>query len=160
MQIRRAVEKDKDAVWEIIKSVIAGGDTYVFDPETPREEMIDYWFASEKYVYVADDNGEILGTFWIKANQPGLGDHVANAAYMVSPKAHGRGIGRKLGEYSIEEAKRLGFTAMQFNFVVSSNTTAVNLWQSLGFEIIGTIPKAFRHLSLGQTDAHVMYRSL
>lgn len=160
MQIRQATGADKDAVWEIIKGVIAGGDTYVFDPATPRDEMIEYWFASEKNVYVADDAGEILGTFWIKANQPGLGDHIANAAYMVSPKAHGKGIGRKLGEYSIEEAKRLGFAAMQFNFVVSSNTVAVKLWQSLGFEIIGTVPNALRHKQNGLTDAFIFYREL
>lgn len=160
MEIRRANDADKDSVWEIIKAVIKGGDTYVFDPATPREEMIEYWFSSEKNVYVADEDGEILGTFWIKANQPGLGDHVANAAYMVSPKAHGRGIGRTLGEYSIKEAARLGFLAMQFNFVVSSNTAAVSLWQSLGFKIIGTAPNAIRHTKLGPTDAYIMYRKL
>lgn len=164
--IRKAENRDRDSVWEVIREVIAGGDTYVFDPATPREEMLEYWFAPEKHVYVASepasDGGQetILGTFWLKPNQPGLGDHVCNAAYMVSPKAHGKGIGRQMAEFSLDEARRLGFIAMQFNFVVASNTAAVRLWQSIGMEIIGTIPDAFRHKQNGLTDAYIMYRKL
>jgi len=168
-KIRKAEASDRNAVWEIIRDVITGGDTYVFDPEIPRDEMLEYWFSPEKHVYVATDtkgsagghaNEAILGTFWLKPNQPGLGDHVCNAAYMVSPAAHGKGIGRQMAEFSLEEARRLGFTAMQFNFVVASNTAAVRLWQSVGMEIIGTIPNAFRHKTLGPTDAYIMYREL
>ncbi len=152
---------DRRGVWAIIEQVIAAGDTYVFDPETPEEEMLAWWFSLEKYVYIAvDESGEIVGTFWLKANQPGLGDHVCNAAYMVAPSAHGRGIGRRMGEFSLGEARRLGFTAMQFNFVVASNTAAVRLWESIGMRIIGTIPNAFRHKELGLTDAYIMYREL
>lgn len=158
--IRKATNSDRDAVWEIINAVIAGGDTYVFLPGTPREEMLAYWFAPEKHVYAAEDGGEIIGTFWLKPNQPGLGDHVCNAAYMVSPDAQGRGVGREMAEFSLDEARRLGFTAMQFNFVVASNTSAVRLWRSIGMEIIGTIPDAFRHATLGLTDAYIMYRRL
>jgi GNAT superfamily N-acetyltransferase len=161
LEIRTAHDSDRDAVWQIIKAVIAGGDTYVFDPATPEDEMLAYWFAPEKHVYVAvDESSEIVGTFWLKPNQPGLGDHVCNAAYMVSPNAHGKGIGRRMGEISLDEARRLGFTAMQFNFVVASNIAAVQLWRSIGMEIIGTIPNAFRHKSLGPTDAYIMYREL
>ena len=161
LEIRTAADRDKAAVWRIIKAVIAGGDTYVFDPETPEEEMTAYWFAWEKHVYVAEDaDGSIVGTFWLKPNQPGLGDHICNAAYMVSPAAHGRGVGRQMAEYSLDEARRLGFTAMQFNFVVKSNVVAVKLWQSLGFEIIGEIPEAFRHKENGMTNAYIMYRKL
>jgi len=165
MVIRTANECDRDGIWEIIREVIVGGDTYVFDPGSSREEMLGYWFSPEKHVYVASEMSSqeteaILGTFWLKANQPGLGDHVCNAAYMVSPAAHGKGIGRKMAEFSLEEARRLGFTAMQFNFVVASNSAAVRLWQSIGMEIIGTIPKAFRHKTLGPTDAYIMYREL
>ena len=165
VKIRRANDADQDAVWEIIREVIAGGDTYVFDPGSSKEEMLEYWFSPEKSVYVVSEassheNEVILGTFWLKPNQPGLGDHVCNAAYMVAPAAHGKGIGRKMAEFSLEEARRLGFTAMQFNFVVASNTAAVRLWQSIGMEIIGTIPKAFRHKTLGPTDAYIMYRKL
>ncbi len=158
---RKAADSDRDAIWQIIKAVIARGDTYVFDPVTPENEMLAYWFSQEKHVYVAEsEDGEIVGTFWLKPNQPGLGDHVCNAAYMVPLEAQGRGVGRQMAEFSLNEARRLGFTAMQFNFVVASNTAAVRLWQSLGMEIIGTIPDAFRHSQLGLTDAHIMYRKL
>lgn len=154
-------ETDADAAWAIIEPVIETGDTYTFAPGTSREQMIDWWFAAGHFCYAAEDeNGEIPGIFWLRANQPGLGDHVGNAAYMVSPSAHGKGIGRKMGEYSLGEARRLGFTSLQFNFVVASNTAAVRLWQSIGMEIIGTIPKAFRHKHLGPTDAYIMYRDL
>ena len=160
IDIRKAVSADERAVWQIIKSVIATGETYVFDPDTPEVEMIAYWFSPEKYVYVAEENGSILGTFWLKANQPGLGSHVCNAAYMVAPSAAGKGIGRKMAEFSLDEARRLGFTAMQFNFVVKSNTAAVRLWESIGMEIIGEIPDAFEHKQLGMTNALIMYRKL
>ena len=106
------------------------------------------------------DDGKIVGTFWIKANQPGLGSHVANAAYMVSPDAGGKGIGRQMAEFSLKEARRFGFTAMQFNFVVKGNAVAVKLWQSVGFEIIGEIPDAFDHHREGFTNAYIMYRKL
>jgi ribosomal protein S18 acetylase RimI-like enzyme len=160
IEIRAAIESDKPAIWNIIKAVISTGDTYVFDPGTPEDEMLNYWFAPDKYVYVAEDDGEIVGTFWLKPNYPALGSHVCNAAYMVLPDASGKGIGRQMAEYSLDEARRLGFTAMQFNFVVKSNTAAVRLWQSIGMEIIGEIPDAFDHRKLGLTNAYVMYRKL
>ena len=160
MEIRKAVDTDKAAVWQIIKAVIAGGDTYVYPPDSPENEMTAYWFGPEKYIYVAVDDGNILGTFWIKANQLGLGSHVANAAYMVSPDAGGKGIGRQMAEFSLKEARRLGFTAMQFNFVVKSNAVAIKLWQSVGFEIVGEIPDAFHHATNGLTNALIMYRKL
>lgn len=160
VEIRKATDDDKQSVWQIIKAVIAGGDTYTFDPGTPEETMIGFWFSPEKYVYVAEENGEVLGTYWLKANQPGLGDHVGNGGYMVSPNAKGKGIGRKMAEHSIEEARRIGFQSIQFNFVVKSNTVAVNLWKSVGFEVIGEIPDAFRHKQHGLTNAYIMYRKL
>jgi ribosomal protein S18 acetylase RimI-like enzyme len=160
VEIRKAEPEDEPAVWQIIREVIAGGDTYVFDPETPRDEMIAYWFSPDKHVYVAEEDGAVVGSFWLKPNQPGLGSHVCNAAYIVSPDVHGKGIGRQMGEFSLDEARRLGFTAMQFNFVVKSNTAAVRLWQSLGMEIIGEIPDAFDHKLNGLTNAYIMYRKL
>ena len=160
VEIRKAIDTDKSQVWPIIKSVIAGGDTYVNAPDSSEKEMLAYWFSSEKYVYVAENNGEILGTYWLKANQTGLGDHISNGAYMVSPHSKGKGIGKMMAMHSIEEAKRIGFYAIQFNFVVKSNTVAVSLWQSVGFEIIGEIPNAFRHSKLGLTNAYIMYRKL
>jgi ribosomal protein S18 acetylase RimI-like enzyme len=160
MEIRKAISSDKQPVWQIIKAVIAGGDAYVFGPETPEDEMMAYWFSPEKHVYVAVEGGEVLGTYWIKANQPGLGSHVANGAYMVSPRAQGMGVGRKMAEHSIDDARRLGFQSMQFNFVVKSNEVAVKLWKSVGFEIIGEIPDAFVHKENGLTNAYIMYRRL
>ncbi len=160
MNIRKVTEQDKPEIWQIIKAVIATGDTYVFAPDSPEDEMIAYWFSPEKHVYVAEDDGEILGTYWIKANQPGLGSHVGNGAYMVSPGAKGKGIGRMMAEHSVEEAKRIGFKSIQFNFVVKSNTGAVKLWQSIGFEIIGEITDAFDHKEHGLTNAYIMYKKL
>lgn len=159
IETRIANESDKPSVWQIIESVIATGDTYVFDPDSSEEEMVTYWFSPEKYVYVAEDDGNVVGTFWLKANQPGLGAHVCNAAYMVAPRAAGKGIGRKMAEFSLDEARRLGFSAMQFNFVVKSNIAAVRLWQSIGMEIIGEIPDAFDHRDNGMTNALIMYGS-
>jgi len=159
-EIRKAADTDKPAVWRIIKAVIAGGDTYTFDPETPEQEMIAFWFSPEKHVYVAEENGEILGTYWLKANQPGLGDHVGNGGYMVSPDAKGKGIGKQMALHSIEEGRRIGYHAIQFNFVVKSNAPAVNLWKSVGFEVIGEIPDAIRHKQNGLTNAYIMYRRL
>ncbi|MBC7900893.1 MAG: GNAT family N-acetyltransferase [Saprospiraceae bacterium] len=160
IEIRTAANHDKPAVWQIIKSVISGGDTYVFAPDSTEEEMTAYWFSAEKHVYVAELDGEIVGTMWLKSNQPGLGSHVGNAAYMVSPNAKGKGVGRKMAELSIKEARRLGFKSIQFNFVVKSNEIAVKLWQSVGFQIIGEIPNAFRHAKNGMTNAYIMYRKL
>jgi ribosomal protein S18 acetylase RimI-like enzyme len=178
LEIRKAAAEDKPEIWEIIESVIAAGDSYPFYPDTPREKMLDYWFAADKQTYVAvwsaessaladrlntdssDLNGRIVGTFFLKANQIDLGSHIVNAGYMVSSKAKGMRVGRTMGEFSLEEAARLGYRAMQFNFVVKSNTVAVHLWQSLGFAIIGEIPEAFQHKEHGLTNALIMYRKL
>ncbi len=160
IEIRKFIEADKPQVWEIIKTVIASGDTYVFAPDSPKEKMLEFWCSAEKQTYVAVSDERIVGTFFIKSNQPDLGSHIANAGYMVAPEAKGKGIGRKMAEFSLEEARRLGYQAMQFNFVVKSNEIAVKLWQNLGFEIIGEIPEAFQHKENGLTNALMMYRKL
>jgi ribosomal protein S18 acetylase RimI-like enzyme len=160
MNIRTAKKADEDAIWEIFRSVIAPGDTYVFDPGMSREEGMAFWFNHGNRAYVAESGGRIVGSYLFRANQPGLGSHVANAAFMVSPSARGLGVGRRMGEHCLEEARRLGFRAMQFNFVVSTNKPAVHLWQELGFKIVGTLPGAFRHSQLGFVDAYVMFRTL
>src|SRR5215204_417371 len=159
-EIRTATDADQPAVWQIIEAVISTGDTYVFAPDSPKDEMIEYWFAREKHVYIAEQNNQVVGTFWLKPNQPGLGSHVCNAAYMVGPEAAGKGVGRRMAEFSLDEARRLGFTAMQFNFVVKSNTAAVRLWESIGMQVIGEIPDAFDHIRDGITNALIMYRKL
>jgi len=144
----------------IFHTVIASGDTYVFDPQMPREEALAYWFRSDTHTYVTEHEGKIVGTYIVKPNQPALGSHVANAAFMVSPEARKLGIGKLMGQHCLAEAKHLGFRAMQFNFVVSTNEAAIRLWKQLGFEIVGTLPGAYRHAQLGFVDAHVMFRQL
>ncbi|MES2572858.1 MAG: GNAT family N-acetyltransferase [Verrucomicrobiota bacterium] len=158
--IRSATHADADAIWNIFHEVVAPGDTYVFSPQMPREEALAYWFGKETHTYVAESAGQVVGTYILRPNQPALGSHVANAAFMVSPAARGSGVGKRMGEHSLAEARRLGFLAMQFNFVVSTNHAAVRLWQQLGFQIIGTLPGAFRHLQRGFVDAYVMFRAL
>lgn len=161
ISIRKYEEKDKKGIWKIIEYVISKGDSFTFALDTSREFALEDWCSSDKHTFVAvDENEKILGTFYIKANQIGLGSHIANGSYMVSPDARRQGIGRLMGERSIEEARNLGFLAMQFNFVVKSNDKAVNLWKSLGFEVIGEIPDGFRHKENGLTNAYIMYRKL
>ena len=160
IDIRNATAEDSDQIWEIIREVISKGDTYTFDPDSSKETMLNYWYGPGRHTYVATDKGKIVGTFLIRDNQPGLGAHVANGAYMVPEVASGKGIGKKMGEFSLAEAKRLGYTAMQFNIVIKSNTRAVRLWQNLGFKIIGEIPDAFNHKENGMTNAYIMYRKL
>jgi len=159
IELRKAADSDRAAIWRIIKEVIASGDTYVFPPESPEKEMLSYWLGDDKHTYVAEFDGRVVATFWIKANQPGLGSHVANAAYMVSSEMRGKGVGKEIALWSLDEARRLGFTAMQFNFVVKDNP-AVRLWQDIGFEIIGEIPDAFASAKTGLTNAYIMYRKL
>ena len=160
IEIRKYEEEDKEQMWQIIKHVISGGDSYTDAPDATRDEMLDGWCSREKHTYVAVSGGKIVATFYIKPNQTGLGSHIANGSYMVAPEARGKGVGRTIGEFSIAEAKRLGFHAMQFNFVVKSNEVAVRLWLALGFEIIGEIPEAFQHKENGLTNALIMYRKL
>ena len=160
LEIRRATERDAGAVWKIFHAVVSTGDTYAFPPDMSREEGLKAWMGPGRYCYVAAMEDEILGTFIIKDNQPGLGRHVANASFMVAPEAQGKAIGRRMGHEALDVAKRLGYSAMQFNLVVSTNIPAIRLWQKLGFGIIATIPKAFDHAQEGRIDAHIMYREL
>lgn len=160
LKIRAATEADRDAVWNIFHKVVAAGDTYALDPKISREEALAYWFRGGTRTYVAENNGPIVGTYILKANQAGPGSHVANAAFMVASSARAQGIGRAMGEHCLSEARRLGFRAMQFNFVVSTNTSAIRLWEQLGFKIVGTLPGAFQHPEKGYVGVYVMYRSL
>jgi L-amino acid N-acyltransferase YncA len=158
--VREASKSDRDAVWSIFHTVVGDGDTYAFDPDTPREEALAYWFDRRARSYVAESDGKVVGTYILRPNQPGLGSHVANAAFMVSAANRGLGVGRAMGEHCLGEARRLGYRAMQFNFVVSTNRAAVRLWERLGFKIVGTLPGAFRHRTLGFVDVFVMFHSL
>jgi L-amino acid N-acyltransferase YncA len=160
VKIRPAAQADRDAIWTIFHEVVAVGDTYPIDPKISREDAFTYWFQSGVHTYVAENGSHILGTYILKPNQAGGGAHVANAAFMVAASARGQGIGRAMGEHCLAEARRLGFRAMQFNFVVSTNESAIRLWKQLGFEIVGTLPGAFHHPQNGYVDVYVMFRSL
>jgi L-amino acid N-acyltransferase YncA len=160
MQIRPAINADRDAIWNIFHEIIAAGDTYAFDPQMPREEALAYWFRADTHTYVAEEDGGVVGTYILRPNQSGPGSHVANAAFMVARDAEGAGVGRRMAEHCLSEARRMGFRGMQFNFVVSTNVRAIHLWNQLGFKIVGTLPGAFRHPEKGFVDVYVMYRSL
>ena len=160
VEIREATAADRDAIWDIFHEVVAARDTYAFDPGMSRQDALGYWFQANTRTYVAESSGRIVGTYILRPNQSGGGSHVANAAFMVAPVARGRGIGRAMAEHCLTEGRRLGFRAMQFNFVVSTNDPALRLWQKLGFKIVGTLPGAFRHPEKGYVDVYVMFRSL
>lgn len=162
MQIRPAEPAtDDDALWRILEPVIRAGETYTLDRDTSRADALAYWCAPAHAVFVAEDaGGTPVGTYYLRVNQRGGGAHVANCGYVTAPEAGGRGVARAMAAHSLEEARRRGFRAMQFNFVVSTNTRAVRLWESLGFETVGRLPGAFAHPSLGEVDALVMFRRL
>jgi L-amino acid N-acyltransferase YncA len=161
MKIRLATEADRDAIWNIFREVVAAGDTYALDSNISRQDALAYWFAPGTQTYVAEQAAiRVAGTYILRPNQSGGGSHVANAGFMVSASARGQGIGRAMAEHCLSEARRLGFRAMQFNYVISTNTAAIHLWEDLGFEIVGTLPSAFHHPDKGYVDVYIMYRSL
>ncbi|MEW6320453.1 MAG: GNAT family N-acetyltransferase [Acidobacteriota bacterium] len=160
LTIRRATAADWPALWPIIRAVIAGEDTYSMLPDTPEDEVRTYWMGPGCTTYVAEKAGTLVGTYVIRPNRTGLGDHVANGSYMVAPERAGEGIGFAMGQHSLAEAREAGYQAMQFNAVVATNHRAVALWQRLGFAIVGTVPRAFRHRVHGLVDLHVMHRFL
>lgn len=158
--IHEATDADFDAIWEIIREVVQAGETYPFDPGMTKEDAYRVWVEAPRATFIAKANDQIVGTYYLKANQPALGAHVCNAGYMVSTRARGRGIGRAMCRHSLQAARAIGFLAMQFNLVVATNVAAIKLWQDCGFEIIGRLPEAFRHKRLGLVDAYVMYQWL
>ena len=159
--IRAFKTTDWPAVWPILQTTLAAGDTYTFSPQSTEAEIHKAWIELPSATFVAcNEAGDILGTYIIKPNQPGLGSHVCNCGYVVPKAAQGRGIAAQMCEHSQKLALEMGFRAMQFNFVVSTNTGAVRLWQKLGFEIVGTLPGVFQHQKLGFVDAFVMFKQL
>ncbi|MEM8547047.1 MAG: GNAT family N-acetyltransferase [Pseudomonadota bacterium] len=161
MFIRHFDDEDWPAVWSILAPVFRAGETYRFAPDMSATEARRVWLEVPAATFVAVDSaGTILGTYFIKANQPGLGDHVCNCGYVVSAAARGQGVASTMCEHSQQTAIAMGFKAMQYNFVVASNLGAIRLWQKLGFDIVGTLPGAFRHAALGDVDAHIMYKVL
>ncbi len=159
MQIRQARHPDLDAMWRICQAVIAVGDALPFSDDFDRNTFRSHWFGSHAS-FVATTEAGIVGMYKFGANYPGRGAHVASATYLVSPEAQGRGTGRALVEHSLAQALDAGYRAMQFNYVVSTNAPAVELYKRLGFAIVGILPKAFQHRQLGLVDAYVMYKHL
>ena len=160
MLIRPAATDDDNAIWRILEPVIRAGETYVLPRDMSKAAALAYWRSPGHAVFVAEDGGRIVGTYYLRANQQGGGAHVANCGYMTASHAQGRGVAAAMCEHSLDEARRRGFRAMQFNFVVGSNERAVRLWQRLGFAIVGRVPEAFAHPRLGFVEALVMHRRL
>ena len=160
MNIRQANENDFDQIWPIFREIAAAGDTYAYPTDISEEEAKNVWLRLPRKTYVFEEAGKILGTYYLKTNQAGPGEHVCNCGYMVSSAARGRGLATAMCEHSQQVASELGYKAMQFNFVAASNEGAVRLWNKLGFETVGQLPKAFNHPSRGYVDALVMYKWL
>ncbi|WP_027848401.1 MULTISPECIES: GNAT family N-acetyltransferase [Pseudomonadota] len=160
MNIREAERKDWDLIWPIFNEVVKAGETYAYETETTKDQAEKIWLDAPRKTFVAEENGKIYGTYYIKTNQAGPGNHVCNCGYMVSSIARGRGLATTMCEHSQEMALKLGYKAMQFNFVASSNEGAVRLWNKLGFETVGRLPSAFNHPTKGYVDALVMFKWL
>ncbi|MCG8416211.1 MAG: GNAT family N-acetyltransferase [Pseudomonadales bacterium] len=160
MIIREASAADFEAIWPIFHAIASAGETYGYRPDTTKEEAQQLWMQYPRKTYVVEADGEILGTYYLKTNHEGPGSHVCNCGYMVSSAARGKGLATSMCEHSQAEALKLGYKAMQFNFVASSNAGAVRLWNKLGFETVGKLPNAFEHPELGFVDALVMYKWL
>ena len=161
MQIREYIDRDWPSVWPIFQEVVAAGDTIAYDLGWSSEQARNMWVEAPPGLTVVDCEGSrVLGTAKMGPNRPGPGSHVSTATFMVASGARGQGVGRALGEYALSWAREQGYAAMQFNAVVESNHVAVELWKSLGFQIIGTVPEAFEHPRLGRVGLHVMHRRL
>jgi L-amino acid N-acyltransferase YncA len=161
MEIREFTSGDWASVWSIYQDVVNAGETYTYDPNWTEQQAHDVWVEPPPgRTFVAVEGGRIVGTAHLGPNKPGRGSHVATASFMVSSDARGLGVGRALGTHVLEAARADGYVSMQFNAVVESNSGAVRLWQELGFRIIGTVPEAFEHPTLGRVGLHIMYRTL
>lgn len=160
MQIREATTADWEQLWPIFRDVVSQGDTYGFDPDTDFEAGRALWLLKPRVSFLVQADGEVLGTYYLKTNHEGPGKHVCNCGYMVAPAARGKGLATTMCEHSQAVARQLGYRAMQFNFVASTNAGAVRLWKKLGFDVVGTLPKAFEHPIEGMVDAYLMYKWL
>ena len=161
IHIRPGTRGDDEAIWKILEPTLRAGETYPQPRDITREQALDYWWKPEHAIFVAqDEDGRLVGTYYLKPNSTGPAAHVANCGYMTLPEAWGHGVGRALCMHSLDEARRRGFRAMQFNLVIATNARAKHLWQSCGFEIVGRLPGAFEHPTQGYVDALIMYRTL
>ncbi len=160
MDIRPAQPADRDAIAAIVMPTIRQGTTYALDREMSEADALAYWLGPDKETFVAEEEGAIVGTYYLRRNQPGGGSHVCNCGYMTAPVAAGRGVARRMCAHSLDHARARGFRAMQFNFVVGTNERAIGLWQAMGFAVVGRLPEAFAHPEHGFVDALVMHRTL
>lgn len=161
LEISKATAEDFDKIWKIFQPIIATGGTYVYNTDTTKEIAYSIWFDATYDTYLATLDNEVIGAYVIRPGHRDLGSHISNAAYIIDTKFRGNGYGEVLGLHSIKEAQRLGYEAMQFNYVVSTNKVAISLWKKLGFKIVGTVPKAYRHPQLKEmVDIHIMHRFL
>lgn len=160
VSVRLMEDKDLEPLYAIFSRVLSGGDVFPYPLATTFEEFKAIWLPQDSFSYVAEAGGQICGGYYVKPQWPGRGAHVATATYMVAESARGRGVGLALGQSSLDQARARGYTAMQFNLVISSNKAALALWQKIGFQIVGTIPGGFDHVDLGKVDTHVMHRFL
>jgi ribosomal protein S18 acetylase RimI-like enzyme len=160
VNIRAATADDDEGIWRILQPTFRAGETYPLPHDISRADALAYWRAPAHSIFVAEQAGTLVGTYYLRANNRGGGAHVANCGYVVAPDAFGRGVARAMCAHSLDQARQRKFTAMQFNFVIASNERAVRLWQSLGFTVVGRLPGAFQHPRLGLVDAYVMMRNL
>ena len=161
MEIREFAESDWASVWPIYQGVVNAGETYTYDPSWSEQRAHDVWVEpAPGHTFVAIEGDRVVGTAHVGPNKPARGSHVATASFMVSADARGLGVGRSLGIHVLESARADGYASMQFNAVVETNSGAVKLWQELGFQIIGTVPRAFEHPTHGRVGLHIMYREL
>lgn len=160
MRIRPAGKEDAAAVWRVIEPTIRAGETYTLDRDMSEADALAYWMGADRETFVAEEDGEIVGTYFIRPNQGGGGKHICNCGYITSVTATGRGVARAMCRHSLDYARQRGYRGMQYNFVISTNTRAVALWESFGFATVGRLPEAFHHPTLGYVDALVMFRRL
>ncbi len=151
---------DDTLVWAIIRPTVESGAYFCADPEGGIAGGLAYFWPDTARVWIAEEAGEPLGCFYLRPNQPGNGSHVCNAGYCTTGAARGRGVARRMLDASLDEARRQGFAAMQYNFVVATNTRAIEIWQRAGFQTVGRLPGAFRHPDKGRVDALVMFKEL
>jgi L-amino acid N-acyltransferase YncA len=160
IEIREATDNDFDAIWPIFQEIVSAGDTYAYEKDTSKEDALTIWMRGPRRTYVAEENGKVLGTYYLKTNQEGPGNHVCNCGYMVSSAARGKGLATLMCQHSQDVARELDYQAMQFNFVAASNVGAIRLWTKLGFDTVGRLPRAFNHPDKGLVDALVMFKWL
>jgi GNAT superfamily N-acetyltransferase len=158
--LRPAGMADSPTIWAMLEPVFRAGDTYAIEADIDREAALDYWLGGNHTVYLASQGDVALGTYYICPNQRGGGGHVCNCGFVTAPAARGRGVAQAMLAHALETARSAGFLAMQFNFVVSTNTRAIAIWEGAGFETLARLPGAFRHPDKGLVDALVMFRRL